>query len=138
MNKKKIVLVDDEEDVIVYLETALEDAGYSTFAASNVADGIDLIREVKPDLICLDVLMPEESGFSLFRELRRDPDLAGIPVIIASALSIEQDLKDVDYLKLPNGTELVEPEGYVEKPINAQKFLATVAAVLEEDHVNDD
>lgn len=130
------MLVDDEEDVIVYLSTALEDAGYSPFTATNAAVGLALIREVRPDLVCLDVLMPEESGFSLFRALRSDPALAGIPVIIVSAMNVTRELGDVDYLSLPNGTALAEPEGYVEKPISAETFLAKVAAVLEEIHVD--
>ncbi len=137
MKRQKVVVVDDEEDIVLYLQTALEDAGYSPFAATNVRDGLKLIRQEKPDLVCLDILMPEESGLSLFRELRSDPELKEILVLIASALSVARELDDVDYLTLSDGTEVAEPDGYLEKPIIAEQFLAKVAALLRRDNAND-
>jgi len=138
MSQKKVVLVDDEEDIMFYLQTALEDAGYVPFAASNVPDGLELIRKEKPDLVCLDILMPEESGLSLLHRLRGDPATAGIPVLITSAMSVSRELNDVDYLALPDGTEIAGPEGYLEKPVSAEQFLAKVAAVLEADRADRD
>jgi len=136
MKQKKVVLVDDEEDIILYLETALEDAGYLPFAATTVSRGLELIRQERPDLVCLDILMPEESGLSLLHKLRSDPTLVGIPVLITSALSVSRELNDVDYLALPDGTEIAGPEGILEKPVSAEQFLAKVAEVLEADHGN--
>jgi CheY-like chemotaxis protein len=138
MKPRKVVLVDDEQDVRFYLETALEDAGYLPLAASNVHEGLELIKKEKPDLICLDILMPEESGLSLLQKLRCDRSLASIPVIITSALSVSKELSDVDYLALPDGTEIAEPEGYLEKPISAERLLAEVEAVLEADDADRD
>ena len=57
-----MVLVDDEEDIVLYLQTALEDAGYDALTAGNVPEGLELIRKESPDLVCLDILMPKESG----------------------------------------------------------------------------
>jgi CheY-like chemotaxis protein len=134
MSQGKVVLVDDEEDIVLYLQTALEDGGYVALTATNVPDGLELIRKEHPDLVCLDILLPEESGFSLYQKLKTDPELAGIPVLITSGLSLSKELKDVDYLTLPDGTHLPEPDGVAEKPITAPQFLAKVRGVLLENH----
>lgn len=131
---KKVVLVDDEEDIAMYLQTALEDGGYVALMATNVPDGLELIRKERPDLVCIDILMPKESGFSLYQKLKTDPELASIPVLITSGLSLSKELKDVDYLTLPDGTHLPEPNGVAEKPITAPQFLAKVRGVLSENH----
>ncbi len=127
---KKIILVDDEEDIILYFQTALEDAGYEALTASNVPEGLQLIRREKPDLVCLDILMPRESGVSLYQKLKNDPELGKIPVLITSGLSLAKELKDIDYRRLPDGTELPEPEGIAEKPITAPQFLAKVRGII--------
>lgn len=129
---KKVILVDDEEDIILYFQTALEDAGYMALTASNVPEGLRLIRQEKPDLVCLDILMPRESGMSLYQKIKNDPELAEIPVLITSGLSLAKELKDIDYRKLPDGTELPEPEGVAEKPITAPQFLGKVKAIIGE------
>jgi CheY-like chemotaxis protein len=130
MNKKKIILVDDEEDIVDYFQIALEDAGYVALTASNVPAGWELISKERPDLVCLDILMPEESGMSLYKKLKTDPVLKNIPVLITSGLSLSKELRDVNYRILPDGTELPEPEGIAEKPITAAQFLSKVKAVI--------
>ena len=130
MNKKKVILVDDEEDITDYFQIALEDAGYVALTASNVPEGWQLICKERPDLVCLDILMPEESGMSLYQKLKTDPELQGIPVLITSGLSLSKELKDVNYRVLPDGTELPEPEGIAEKPIAAVQFLSKVEALI--------
>jgi CheY-like chemotaxis protein len=127
---KKVVLVDDEEDIVLYLQTALEDAGLVALTASNASDGLELIREEAPDLVCLDILMPGESGMSLFQKLRSDPTLKEIPVLITSGLNISKELGDIDYRLLPDGTRLPEPEGIVEKPLTAEQFIAAVTSLI--------
>ncbi len=130
MSKKNIVLVDDEADVITFLQTVLEDHGYATWPAINAAEGLKLIKEHKPDLVCLDVLMPEESGISIFQKIKTDPDFQQLPVIILSGLNLSQDLEQVQFRKLADGTILPAPEGILEKPANAEQFLALVDKIL--------
>ena len=69
---KKIMVVDDEPDIITYLTTLLEENGYETESAKDGVDGLKKIRESRPDLVCLDILMPEKSGIGLYRELKKD------------------------------------------------------------------
>jgi CheY-like chemotaxis protein len=126
VTSKKVVLVDDEEDIVLYLQTALEDAGFTALTASNASDGLRLIRMETPDLVCLDILMPGESGMSLYQKLRSDSTLRNIPVLITSGLNLSKELRDIDYRLMPDGTRLPEPEGIVEKPLTAEQFIAAV------------
>jgi CheY-like chemotaxis protein len=130
MSKIKIALVDDEPDVVLFLQTALEDNDFIALTATGAVEGLDLIRREQPSLVCLDILMPEESGLSLYHKLKSDPGLRHIPVIILSGLSLSKDLRDVDYLRLEDGTTIPEPEGFIEKPAVADQFIALVREVL--------
>jgi CheY-like chemotaxis protein len=130
MAMKKILVVDDEPDVVMFLTTALEDAGYEAVSASNAVDGLQMIRKERPDLVCLDILMPEESGIALFRKLRNDPHLGSIPVVIHSGLSPRDDLAQIHILEQQDGTTLRAPEGFIEKPAEAEHFLRLVKKVL--------
>lgn len=126
----KILIIDDEPDVLTFVQAALEDNGYQALTAHNARKGLETIKREKPALICLDVLMPRESGISLFKKLRSDPDLKGIPIVILSGLSLSRDLDHVDYLELDDGTVLEEPDGYIEKPVDVARLLSVIKKVL--------
>ena len=126
----KILIIDDEPDVLTFVQAALEDHGYQALTAHNARKGLETIKREKPALICLDVLMPRESGISLFKKLRSDPDLKGIPIVILSGLSLSRDLDHIDYLELDDGTVLEEPDGYVEKPVDLARLLSVLKKVL--------
>lgn len=130
MNRQRILLVDDEPDAIEFLQDLLHDHGYATSSASNAQDGLDRAREQPPDLVCLDVLMPKESGISLYQKLRTDPTLCRIPIVITSGLSFSRELKQIEYRKLANGTVLPEPDGIVEKPVDVEAFMSIIRRVL--------
>src|SRR4030042_3673107 len=92
--KKKAVVIDDEPDILVYLSTALENNGFEVFSISNSNEGIRIIREYVPDLLCLDILMPGKTGLSIYNEIKKDKQLADIPVIIISGLNMKDDVLD--------------------------------------------
>jgi CheY-like chemotaxis protein len=127
---KKVLVVDDEDDIILFLQTALDDAGYRALTASSAASAFDLIRREKPDLVCLDILMPGESGMSLFQRIRSDADLKDIPILITTGMSLTSQLNGLDYCTLPDGTELRRPEGVAEKPVTAEQFVSNVEAIF--------
>ena len=127
---KKILIIDDEPDVLSFVQAALEDNGYQVVTAHNAHRGLEAIRLERPALVCLDVLMPRESGISLFKKLRSDPELKTIPIVILSGLSLSRDLEHVDYLELDDGTVLEEPDGYVEKPVDLARLLSVLEKVL--------
>jgi len=81
---EKILIVEDEEILLNLLEKKLINEGYKVFLARDGEEGLKLIREVKPDLILLDIVMPKRGGFEVMTEMAGDPDLKNIPVIVIS------------------------------------------------------
>lgn len=84
---KKILIVDDDPNIVDYLTTLFEDNGYSTFSAGDVKEGLEIARNEKPDLITLDLEMPEEWGPRFYRKMCQEKSLKNIPVIVISGLS---------------------------------------------------
>ncbi len=84
---KKILVVDDEPDVVTYLSTVLKDAGYETLEASNGEEAMEQIRTGRPDLITLDITMPEMTGVKTYRTLKESARLKTIPVVIVTGVA---------------------------------------------------
>lgn len=124
---KTVVIVDDEEDVVAYLSALLGDNGYLVRTANNGRDGYEIVKQVKPDLVCLDILMPVETGVSLFKKIRMDEDTGGIPVIIISGMDFQEKVATGN-----GGTlnHIPPPEKYLEKPVKPAQFLDTVREVI--------
>jgi CheY-like chemotaxis protein len=127
---KKILVIDDEPDVITYLVTLLEENGYQASGAADGKESLDRIKASKPDLICLDVLMPEKSGIGLYKELKKSDEYRKIPVIIITGFT-EENFPMIDFRKFIYERSIPGPEGYMEKPIDREKFLKVVKDVLE-------
>lgn len=124
--KKKILIVDDEQDVRTYLASLFEDAGYETAEAGNGREAIAQARAFQPDLITLDMTMPEESGVKAYRELKeRNPELAHIPVIVITAIGEEMGRF------LGTRKQVPKPEGFMAKPIDQAKLLAMAESLLK-------
>lgn len=81
---KKILLVEDEELIIKLLQKKLLSEGYDVSLATDGEEGMNKVRDYKPDLILLDIVMPKKGGFEVLEDLNRDSDLRNIPVIIIS------------------------------------------------------
>ena len=84
---KKVLVVEDEQDIVEYMKDLLTDNGYQVAAASNGKQALEKIREYHPDVILLDIQMPEETGVELYRKMFRDKQLQSIPVIVVSGMS---------------------------------------------------
>jgi CheY-like chemotaxis protein len=84
---KKILIVDDDPNIIDYLTTLFEDNGYKAVAAQDVQEGLEIAQKELPDLITLDLEMPEEWGPRFYRKMSQDKKLKNIPVIVISGLS---------------------------------------------------
>jgi CheY-like chemotaxis protein len=128
--KKKILVVDDEPHVVTYLKTLLQDNGYETIAASNGREGMEKVKAEKPHLVCLDITMPEESGIKFYRDLKENPALREIPVVIVTAVTGYGG--DPDGLKkfLSTRRQTPPPEGYFSKPIDKSEFIAKIKQLL--------
>ncbi|MBW1888145.1 MAG: response regulator, partial [Deltaproteobacteria bacterium] len=99
MKKKKILIVDDELDMRIFISTLLETSGYSPLTTKDGNEGIRKAKEVIPDLIILDVMMPGEGGVQMYRQLKTDRNLKDIPVVMLSA--VEKDTFS-HYIKMLN------------------------------------
>lgn len=127
---KKILIVDDEPSVVTYLELLLRDNGYETVSAPNGKDGLEKARQERPDLVTLDISMPESSGTRFYKELKTDPDLAATPVIIVTAVT-GYGGDPYAYKKFLSGRHLVPaPDGFFPKPIDREQFLEAVEKLL--------
>lgn len=88
---KKILIVDDEQDIVESLKFVLEAAGYTCYSAFNGEDGLRLAKELLPDLIILDVMMPKINGYKISRLLKYDSKYKNIPILMITARSQEED-----------------------------------------------
>ena len=128
--RRTILVVDDEPNVVAYLETLLQDNGYDTVSAANGLEGMEKVRSEKPDLITLDISMPEESGIRFYRDIKEDPDLAGIPIVIVTGVT-GYGYKPEDFQKFISSRKQVPPpDGFVAKPIDRDELLKVIKDLL--------
>jgi CheY-like chemotaxis protein len=121
---KKILVVDDEPDVVTYLTAVLRDNGYETVEAYNGEETIEKVLKERPDLVTLDITMPEMSGVKAYRILKEDPALERIPVVIVTGIT--HDFKRF----ISTRPQVPPPEGYLEKPVKPGDLLAEVRRLL--------
>ncbi len=125
---KRILLIDDDPDVVLALRMPLSSAGYEVYEAHTQAEGLIAVDEVKPDMIILDVMMDTHTaGFQLALKLHgptAKPEHCAIPIVMLTAIHQTTPLRfgpDADYLPV---------EAFVEKPIDPQQLLAQVSKLL--------
>ena len=120
----KILIVDDEKDMRVYLGTLFRKAGYEIESAPNGEEALALAKTLQPDLITLDVMMPKKSGLKAYTELRTSPETKDIPIIVLTGLTRQEDFFGENLGDLPR------PNALVEKPIDRDSFLEVARQVL--------
>jgi DNA-binding response OmpR family regulator len=120
--KKKVVCVEDEPEIIDLIRLILGRKGFDLTGATGGLEGLEAIRRVKPDLVLLDLMMPDMDGWEVYQQLKADPELKGIPVIVvtAKAQSIDKIL----------GLHIAKVDDYVTKPFGPQELLQSVERVL--------
>ncbi|MDQ1266380.1 MAG: hypothetical protein QG635_1532 [Bacteroidota bacterium] len=124
---KKILVVDDEPDVLRYLETFFKDNGFDVVTAVNGAECMTKALAESPDLITLDISMPSESGVRAFRDLQENDKTKDTPVIIITGISGE-------FKRFISTRKQVHPPiDYFEKPIDREKVMASVKRILKID-----
>lgn len=122
--QKTILIVEDEADEVAYLKALFEDNGLAVISAVNGQDGFEKAKSQHPDLITLDISMPEESGVRMFRDLQNDPATSGIPVIIITGIS--HDFKRF----IETRKQVRPPAGYFDKPPDREQLLAKIHELL--------
>ena len=127
---KKVLVVDDDPDVRLFSVTVLEENGFTPLEAANGEEGLKMIKQEKPELIILDVLMPRQSGIRLYRELKTDKSLKDIPVIILSGIAKKTFLRSQKALTEFGGKEVPEPKVYLEKPVEPEVLAEEIKKIL--------
>jgi len=127
---KKVLIIDDEPDIVSYLEMILQDNGFETATAENGKEALEKVRKEPPDLVTLDISMPEASGTRFYKELKTDPEFSSIPVLIVTGVTgLGGD--EHAYEKFISNRRLVPaPEGFFHKPIDRDAFVAAVKELL--------
>jgi DNA-binding response OmpR family regulator len=120
---KKILLVDDEKDLVETLTFRLEANGYGVIKAYDGQEGLDKARSEKPDLIILDLMLPKMDGYKVCRMLKFDDKYKSIPIILFTARAQESDKK--------LGQE-VGADAYITKPFEPQILLSKIKELLKE------
>jgi len=116
-NMKTVLVVDDEPDTRAFLTTLLEDHGFTTIAANDGEQALAAVKRQRPDLISLDITMPEKSGVRFYREMRESDEWKDIPIIIVTGVS-------GDFEKfISTRKQVPPPEGYMSKPIDKDRFI---------------
>jgi two-component system alkaline phosphatase synthesis response regulator PhoP len=123
----KILVVDDEPDMVEMIKAALESANHQVVAAYNGQEGIDKAKKEKPDAIILDIMMPVKDGFVACKEIKEDPLLKHIPILVLTAVS--EHFAHTRYAK-SMGLEL-DAEDYIDKPIDPKVLLARLEKLLK-------
>lgn len=125
INPATILLVDDDPVFVEATKTVLE-TRYRVITAHDGDEGLEKARKQKPDLILLDVIMPGNDGFQVCQQLKQDPKLVGIPVIMLT--SFAQHGRETN-IPVSAGLEL-EAEGYMDKPVIPEALLKQVESIL--------
>jgi len=110
--KKKILVIDDDDDIRLFVATRLERAGYTTVVAADGREGLRIFYNDRPDLVVLDIAMPEMDGWQVLDRIR---EMSNLPVLMLTAAALERD----KVRGLRGGAD-----DYITKPFSGEEFLA--------------
>ena len=146
---KQVLVIDDDQNTVRYLSVALSEHGYTPVPAYDGSEGLQKVKEAKPDLIVLDVMMPKKSGFVLFKQLKKDKQYQDIPILMLTGMSgvieelesaAQKGTSETSYDSLREALEktlrelrdegLLRPEMFVDKPVDPDDFIARVRQLI--------
>ncbi|MEE4112966.1 MAG: response regulator [Desulfobacteraceae bacterium] len=125
-----ILIVDDAMDMRVFISALFKTNGYRTEACRDGSAGLAKAREITPDLIILDVMMPGTGGALMYQGLKTDRRLKHIPIIMLSAVEQRSFRHFLKMLNIKLGQPLPDPDAYLEKPPDAQQLLDTAVGLM--------
>lgn len=137
---KKVLIVDDDPDNVIFLKTVLEDNGYEVVTAENGEVGLAKAKEFKPELILLDLMMPKKSGTGFLNDIKKDEEMKNIPIVVQSGASKQTGIDMKKYLKdqpfkdakakvLGKDAEIT-PQAYLEKPIEPSELIEAIKKLI--------
>lgn len=127
--EKLVLVVDDEPDIVTFLRTILEDAGFRVATAADGDLALECVKKEKPDFISLDLVMPRRSGIRFFYELHKNKEWSKIPVIIVTGQARDETVKkDLD--DMFSGRVVSGPKTYLEKPVRPADYVSLIKREL--------
>ncbi|MBN2243761.1 MAG: response regulator [Acidobacteria bacterium] len=146
-NAHRILIVDDSDEIIAYFTEVLEEHGYEYSVAQDGKTAIESMRSNRPDLVLLDVMMPRKSGIAVFNKMKKDPELAGVPIVIVTGASkatgvemttgaedpkenYQDDMTREFGQQLREQLENLTPDGFLEKPVEPEQLIAKIRSLL--------
>ena len=145
---KMVMIIDDDENAVKFLEVILDENGYDSLAAYDGREGMEKLKQNKVDLIILDVMMPKKTGFVLFKQLKKNEELRDIPVLMLTGVAASLDDVDAEaedtfarpYDSLRESLRKaiqdmredgdVRPEMFVDKPVDPVTFIAKIRELI--------
>jgi CheY-like chemotaxis protein len=121
--QKKVLIVDDDIRNRKLIRVILENNGYTTFEAGDGREAIAILKKEKPDLILMDLMMPEMSGEEAIKAIRAMPEFKETPVVVLSATALAEEIERI--------RSEVEINGYITKPIKLDNFINTIKEYLK-------
>ncbi len=129
-SEKTILVVDDEPDVREFLSACMKDAGFQVKVAEDGVDGFEKIEKYMPDLVTVDMVMPRRSGINLIRKLKKDKNMASIPVIVITAHA-QDEFGMEDISKFDGFATHLKPRYIMEKPITPANLIKAICNILD-------
>lgn len=147
---KQVLIVDDSEESVVFLSEILEEHGYPYRVARNGKEAIKAMKESRPDLVLLDVMMPQKGGVAVFQDMKKDPELDKVPILIITGASEATgvDMKTGEEkpkesyaddftrrfgIEVRGQLQSLTPEAFIEKPIDPKIIVEKIKDVLQPD-----
>ncbi len=145
---KKVLVVDDDVSTVKFLTTALEESGYDSLQAFDGKEALELMQNVSPDLILLDIMMPKKTGFTLFHQIRKDEKLKDVPVIMLTGVAetlegLDAESEDTHErpfdslreamrkkIEMLRGEGLRKPEMFLDKPIDPEVVIEKIRELI--------
>jgi CheY-like chemotaxis protein len=146
-DRKQLLIVEDNKETAIFLSRILEDRGYDYQVARNGVEAISAVWENRPELVLLDIMMPQKSGIHVFHEMKSNPELEDIPIIVVTGMSQvtgvdlhtgkEKPKEDEgDVVTRQFGSVLGEkikgltPDGLIEKPVDPDVLIDQIQSLL--------
>ena len=130
MANKKILVVDDDQDIRDSLQAILEAQQYAAVTAADKTEGMEKVKSEKPDLLILDVMMTSwQDGFEMARELKKDPEFKDIPILMLTGV---RDQTGIDFKATAGDPTWCPVDGFLEKPVQPDILLSEVEKLLSQ------
>ncbi|MCI0576419.1 MAG: response regulator, partial [Chloroflexi bacterium] len=122
MTARRVLIIDDDPGILMLTEIVFRRAGYEAHIAANGTEGLARVAEVQPDIIILDVMMPDLDGYQVCQRIRANPQTAGVPILMLSAIAKDEDRERCF---------AVGANAFVGKPVSPKDLVARITALLD-------